>query len=76
MRTMTTNDTRARGAGWRSVVAAAVLLAGVTGLSIGCKKESEGPMEKAGKQVDEAAEKAADDLEKASDELGEKLKGG
>ena len=45
----------------RSVIAALVLVILVAGLS-GCKKK-EGPMERAGKEIDKAADKAGDKIE-------------
>lgn len=56
---------------------ALALVAGFT-LSVGCKKEEPGPMEKAGQKADKATkdagkavDKAADDMEDAADDMGE-----
>jgi len=43
----------------------------VTGLS-GCKKE--GPMEKAGKEIDKAAEKTGEKIEKLGDKIKKSVK--
>jgi hypothetical protein len=45
-----------------------ILIVGMTG----CKKE--GPMEKAGKGIDKAAEKAGDKIEKAGDKIKDSVK--
>lgn len=37
-------------------------------VAVGCQKQ-EGPMEKAGKQVDKAVEKAGDKIDEAADKL-------
>jgi predicted small lipoprotein YifL len=55
----------------RGVIAALVLgllVAGVTG----CKKK--GPMERAGKEMDKAAEKTGQQINKATEKSGEKIK--
>ncbi|MBL0224693.1 MAG: hypothetical protein IPQ16_03650 [Geobacteraceae bacterium] len=55
----------------RSVIAvlvSGILMAGVSG----CKKE--GPMERGGKEIDRAAEKAGDKIERAGDKLKESVK--
>ena len=49
---------------------ASVLLAAVTG----CQKQ-EGPAESAGKQVDQAVEKAGEQIEKAGDSIKDAAKG-
>jgi len=46
-----------------------ILMAGVSG----CKKK-EGPLERAGKEIDRAAEKTGDKLEKAGDKIKESVK--
>lgn len=46
-----------------------ILMAGV----YGCKKK-EGPLERAGKELDRAAEKTGDKLEKAGDKIKEAVK--
>ena len=54
----------------RNVIAAMVvglLMAG----AYGCKKE--GPMEKAGKEIDQAAEKSGQQINKAVEKTGDKL---
>ena len=63
----------------RNQIIAALLLGGVLGAGlVACEKE--GPAERAGKQIDEAArdlkegaKKAADEVEDAAEKLGEKL---
>jgi hypothetical protein len=50
--------------------AAAVLMAGL----VGCQKQ-EGPMERAGKQVDKATEKAGQQIEKAGEKIQDVAKG-
>ena len=55
-----------------SMVLAGLLLAGSVAA---CKKEGgEGPVERAGKQIDKAMEKAGQEMEKASDKIKEKVK--
>ena len=54
----------------RSVIAALVLGILAAGVS-GCKKE--GPMERAGKEVDKAAEKTAQEFDKAVEKAGKKI---
>ena len=58
-----------------------VLLVG--GLSLACVKEKEGPMEKVGREIDEAVdetkgnlEEIGDEIEDAADEVEDKLDGG
>jgi ABC-type uncharacterized transport system auxiliary subunit len=53
-----------------AALAAAVLIAGLCG----CKKE-EGPMERAGKQVDKAVDKTGQQIEKAGEKLQDTAKG-
>jgi len=58
-----------------------VLIASLIGLSAlafgSCKKaEDEGPMEKAGKAMDQATEKAQEQMGKAMEKTGEALKEG
>ncbi len=48
----------------------AVLVAMLAMFSVGCAKE-EGPMEKMGKQVDEAVEKVEDTAEEVADDVRE-----
>ena len=55
----------------RGILALLVLGILVAGLS-GCKKE--GPMERAGKEIDKAADKAGDKIEKAGDNLKDAAK--
>jgi hypothetical protein len=55
----------------RSVIAVLVLGIVMAGVS-GCKKE--GPMERSGKEIDRAAEKAGDKIEQAGDKLKESVK--
>jgi hypothetical protein len=43
-------------------------------LTIGCEKK-EGPMERAGKSVDKAVEKAGDKVERAGDKIQDAAKG-
>jgi len=54
----------------RSVIAAVVLGIMVAGVS-GCKKE--GPMERAGQQMDKAAEKSGQKIDRAIEKTGDKL---
>jgi hypothetical protein len=51
-----------------AVLALGLLIAGVTG----CKKE--GPMERAGKEMDKAAEKTGDKIEQAGDKIKDAVK--
>lgn len=53
-----------------AALAAAVLMAGL----VGCQKQ-EGPMERAGKQVDKATEKAGQQIEKAGEKVQDVAKG-
>lgn len=53
-----------------TALAAAVLMAGL----YGCQKQ-EGPMERAGKQVDKATEKAGQQIEKAGEKIQDVAKG-
>ena len=52
----------------------AVLVTMLTVFSVGCAKE-EGPMEKMGKQMDEAVEKAEDTAEEVADDSREAAEG-
>lgn len=51
-----------------SAVTLGMLIAGVSG----CKKE--GPLEKAGKEIDKAAEKTGEKIEKAGDKIKDSVK--
>jgi hypothetical protein len=53
-----------------AALAAAVLIAGLCG----CQKQ-EGPMERAGKQVDKAVDKAGQQIEKAGEKIQDTAKG-
>jgi hypothetical protein len=55
----------------KCIISALVLGVLAAGLS-GCKKE--GPMEKAGKEIDKAADKAGDKIEKAGDKIKDAVK--
>jgi hypothetical protein len=55
----------------RSLIAALLLGSLVAGVS-GCQKK-EGPLERAGKEIDRAAEKTGQQIEKAIDKTGEKI---
>lgn len=55
----------------RSVIAAMVLGILAAGVS-GCNKK-EGPMERAGKEVDKAAEKTGQNFDKAVEKAGKKI---
>jgi len=55
----------------RAVVSALVLTVLVVGLSA-CKKK-EGPLERAGKEIDKAAEKTGQQIDKAVEKTGEKI---
>lgn len=56
----------------KSVVIALAMSALIAGL-IGCQKK-EGPMERAGKEVDKAAEKAGKQIEKTGEKIQDKAK--
>ena len=56
----------------RSIIAALVLGTLVAGLS-GCQKK-EGPLERAGKEIDKAAEKTGEKIENAGDKLKDAVK--
>lgn len=56
----------------RGLMAAVVLSIAVSGIS-GCQKK-EGPLERAGREIDRAAEKTGQQLEKALEKTGEKIK--
>jgi hypothetical protein len=56
----------------RSVIAVLVLGILAAGVS-GCKKK-EGPMERTGKEIDKAAEKAGEKIEKAGDKIKDAVK--
>ena len=56
----------------RNVIAALVLGILVAGLS-GCQKK-EGPLERAGKEIDKAAEKTGEKIEKAGEKIKETAK--
>lgn len=51
-----------------AVLVSGCLIAGV----VGCKKE--GPMERSGKEIDKAAEKAGDKIEQAGDKIKDAVK--
>jgi hypothetical protein len=51
-----------------TLVAVGILVAGVSG----CQKK-EGPMERAGKEIDKAAEKTIKQVDKATEKAGEKI---
>jgi hypothetical protein len=51
---------------------AALVLGMLTGGVYGCKKE--GPMERTGKEIDRATEKAGDKIEKAGDKIKDSVK--
>jgi hypothetical protein len=55
----------------RNIIAAMAMGILVAGLS-GCKKE--GPMERAGKNMDNAAQKAGDKIEQAGDKIKDAVK--
>jgi hypothetical protein len=55
----------------RSVIAVLMLGILTAGVS-GCKKE--GPMERSGKEIDKAAEKAGDKIEKVGDKIKDSVK--
>jgi predicted small lipoprotein YifL len=55
----------------QGVITALMTIVLIAGLS-GCKKE--GPMEKAGKQVDKAIEKTGDQIEKAGEKAKDAVK--
>lgn len=50
----------------------ATLLVGILAIGVyGCKKE--GPMERTGREIDQATEKAGDKIEKTTDKAGDKI---
>jgi len=53
---------------------AAVLVLGVLCGGMSACKKKEGPLERAGKEMDKAIEKTGQQIEKAVDKTGEKLK--
>jgi hypothetical protein len=55
----------------QSVITALIVLVLIVGLS-GCKKE--GPMERAGKKVDQTVEKAGEQIEKAGESVQDAVK--
>jgi predicted small lipoprotein YifL len=55
----------------QSVITAVIMLILIVGLS-GCKKE--GPMERAGKKVDQTVEKAGEQIEKAGESVKDAVK--
>ena len=55
----------------QSVIATLIVLVLIVGLS-GCKKE--GPMERAGKKVDQTVEKAGEQIEKAGESVQDAVK--
>jgi len=55
----------------QSVITAVIMLVLIVGLS-GCKKE--GPMERAGKKVDQTVEKAGEQIEKAGESVKDAVK--
>ena len=55
----------------RNIILVLAMSMYIAGLS-GCKKE--GPMEKAGKEVDKAAEKTGEKIEKIGDKIKESVK--
>jgi hypothetical protein len=57
----------------KSVMAALVMSVLIVGLS-GCQKK-EGPVERAGKQIDKAVEKAGQQVEKAGEKIEDAAKG-
>jgi len=56
----------------KAIIAGLVMGVMVTGLSA-CQKK-EGPLERAGKQIDKAVEKTGQQIEKATDKAGENVK--
>ena len=55
----------------QSVITALIMLVLIVGLS-GCRKE--GPMERAGKKVDQTVEKAGEQIEKAGESVKDAVK--
>jgi hypothetical protein len=55
----------------QSVITALIMLVLIVGL-FGCKKE--GPMERAGKKVDQTVEKAGEQIEKAGESVQDAVK--
>ena len=55
----------------QSVITAMIMIVLIIGLS-GCKKE--GPMERAGKKVDQTVEKAGEQIEKAGESVQDAVK--
>jgi len=56
----------------KSVMAALVMSALIAGLF--CCEKKEGPVERAGKQIDKAVEKAGQQIEKAGDKIEDAVK--
>jgi hypothetical protein len=57
----------------RSFRAALVMGIMIVGVTTGCSKK-EGPMERTGKEIDKAAEKAGDKIEKGVDKIKDAVK--
>ncbi|MDD2732714.1 MAG: hypothetical protein PHF56_02140 [Desulfuromonadaceae bacterium] len=55
----------------RNIIGAVIMCILITGV-IGCKKK-EGPMERAGKEIDNAAEKTGQQIDKAIKKSGENI---
>jgi len=53
-------------------IAAALLLGALVAVLSGCQKK-EGPLERAGKEIDKAAEKTGQQIDKALEKTGEKV---
>jgi hypothetical protein len=56
------------------LVSAALIMSALLAALAGCQKQ-EGPMEKAGKEVDKASEKVGEKVEKAGESLQDAAKG-
>ncbi|MBA3033674.1 MAG: hypothetical protein KKF85_06650 [Gammaproteobacteria bacterium] len=58
----------------REILSAALVMSALLVALPGCQKQ-EGPVEKAGKQVDQAVEKAGQQIEKAGENIQDAAKG-
>lgn len=57
----------------KTSVKTTLLLLAVVGALAGCQKKEEGPVETAGKQIDQAIQKSGDKVEQATEEVGKSL---
>lgn len=57
---------------FKLTIGASVVMTALLAALTGCQKQ-EGPVEKAGKKVDQAVEKAGEKIDKATEKVGEKV---